>query len=444
MKRLLLCFFAIICVFCFSQAVFAADAEILNKNIKFTQGMSNINYIVDENRSTKLKISGEQTLKIESLQPVASLYLVWDTAPSQWFISTDDGKIIAGQTNDKFLHEYVYPFETPAGEGIAYNNLNISITDGVLCDIYFFSEGEAPAFVQKWNPPYNDADMLLLPTHADDEHLYFGGTMPAYSSDKKVQVAYFTIHSGEIYRQHELLDGLYAVGIRAYPVFSDFTDYYAESLEQAKGLYDEQAAIDYIYSLLCRFNPEVVIGHDVNGEYGHGVHKYNTYCLQKALEKDADNFDGHQVLKTYLHLYEENPIEMNWDIPLEQFQGKTAFEMAVEGFAKHKSQQKYFKVEQSGPYDCRKFGLYSTSVGNDVNKNDFFENITETMYSDYVEPPLPPVESTPLENEQPASSAPNAESKPQDSGSDNFKPWRIIISLCFLPLILLAFRKKKK
>lgn len=443
MKRLKMCILTVISVFCFAQTIYAADAEILNKNINFMQSTGNINYIIDENKSTKLKINGEQTLKIESLQPVASLYFVWDVAPSEWFISTDDGKIISGQTNDKFLHEYVYPFETPAGESIAYTNLNISITDGVLCDVYFFSEGETPAFVQKWVPPYNDADMLLLPTHADDEHLYFGGTMPAYSSDKKVQVAYFTVHSGEIYRQHELLDGLYTVGIRAYPVFSDFTDYYADSLEQAKGLYDEQAAIDYISSLLQRFKPEVVIGHDINGEYGHGVHKYNTYCLQKALEQGTDYINRHQVLKTYLHLYEENPIVMNWDIPLEQFSGKTAFEMATLGFAAHKSQQKYFTVEQSGPYDNRKFGLYKTHVGNDINKNDFFENITETMYSDYVAPPPPPVESKPTENQQVVQSKQSPESKPQQSGF-SFKPWYIAIPICFLPLILLAFNKKKK
>ena len=37
---------------------------------------------------------------------------------------------------------------------------------------------------------YEDADMLLLPTHADDEHLWFGGTMPYYAGELgyKVQV----------------------------------------------------------------------------------------------------------------------------------------------------------------------------------------------------------------------------------------------------------------
>ena len=46
------------------------------------------------------------------------------------------------------------------------------------CDVYAFGAGELPDWVQQWQPPLADADLLVLPTHADDEHLFFGGTMP--------------------------------------------------------------------------------------------------------------------------------------------------------------------------------------------------------------------------------------------------------------------------
>lgn len=390
MKHIINCILIICCVFCFSTLVYANEAENLIKTANITTSFGATSSITDSNRSTKANIKGDGEIKIEILAPAHSLYLVWDKYPTAWQLEAE-GEIIATSNEYKMLHEYVL---TPNVS--MHTSLTLKVSDGTLCDVYAFGEGEVPSYVQQWQAPYDDADMLLIPSHADDEHLYFGGTMPYYSQDKKLQVAYFTVHSGEIYRQHELLDGLYTVGIRAYPVFSSFSDYYADSIEQAKGLYKEADAIDFIAQLIRRFKPEVLIGHDVNGEYGHGVHKYNTYCLQKALPIAADT---HQVLKTYLHLYEENPIVMDWSVALDFFEGKTALDMAIEGFAKHKSQQTYFKVEASGPYDCRKFGLYDTQVGVDVNKNDFFENIDETMYSDYVTPPPPPVDSEPIQQE---------------------------------------------
>ncbi|MBP1577547.1 MAG: hypothetical protein J6C75_03610, partial [Oscillospiraceae bacterium] len=83
---------------------------------------------------------------------------------------------------------------------------------------------------------------------------------------------------------------------------------------------------------------------------------------------------------------------LDGDKPLEKFNGATVFEMAQRGFACHKSQQQFFEVEQTGPYDMRKFGLYRSLVGND-SSNDIFENIT--LYRD-VPKTEPVVESEPV------------------------------------------------
>ena len=67
---------------------------------------------------------------------------------------------------------------------------------------------------------------------------------------------------------------------------------------------------------------------------------------------------------------------MDWDTPLTRFDGKTGFEMAKEGFKCHVSQHKYeLAVIRNGRCSCRFFGLYRTTVGNDVTGKDFFENI---------------------------------------------------------------------
>lgn len=229
-----------------------------------------------------------------------------------------------------------------------------------------------------------------------------------------MQVAYLIRHGkarNEYMRTHELLDGLWAVGITAYPMISDFEDYWAGSLGRAKEIYDEEDILAYSVMLLRRFKPDVVIGHDLHGEYGHGVHMLCAESLTKAIPLAADasysprtaaGYGTWQIQKCYLHLYEENQVIMDWDVPLEAFGGKTGFEMAKIGYSYHSSQQqKWFAVKQEGDYDCRKFGLYYTAVGPDTGKNDFFEN---------VRPAEKPAGPAPLEPAEP--DTPNA---PDDS-----------------------------
>lgn len=219
----------------------------------------------DQNRSTKLDWSGG-TLTVESTEPITGLYLIWDRPPESWTGTAGSQTLSGGEYG--FLHEYL-PLESPV------TRAELTLPEGSrCCDVYAFGAGELPDWVQQWQPPLADADLLVLPTHADDEHLFFGGTMPYYAGElgKKVQVVYFTNHWAEPYRPHELLDGLWTVGIRNYPVMSSFVDQYADSLDYARTLYDEEEAVAWQVQQLRRFKPEVVVGHDVNGEYGHGVH----------------------------------------------------------------------------------------------------------------------------------------------------------------------------
>ncbi len=67
---------------------------------------------------------------------------------------------------------------------------------------------------------------------------------------------------------------------------------------------------------------------------------------------------------------------MDWRQPLEAFGGRTSFEIAEEAFRCHVSQQHTrYRVEDFGAGDCSLFGLYRSLVGEDIEKNDFFENL---------------------------------------------------------------------
>ena len=312
----------------------------------------------------------------------SSLYLKFEM-PATWTVTLPDGTVLEGG-KEGYLHEYM-----PLGQSVSSVELDL-MPGARFCDIYAFTDGEPPEWVQRWEPPCEEADLLLLPTHADDEHLWFGGAMPYYAGELgyEVQVVYLTIHSNYTVRNHELLDGLWTVGVTHYPIISErFPDEpRTKNYNTALKVFGYENVLDYEVEMLRRFKPKVVIGHDINGEYGHGAHRLCAKALLEAVEltndpsafpESAEKYGTFQVQKCYLHLWQENQIVMNWgQMKLAHFGGRTALDMAKEGFKCHDTQKKDYSVRDYGKNDCRKFGLAYTTVGLDTEgKNDMFEHV---------------------------------------------------------------------
>ena len=159
-------------------------------------------------------------------------------------------------------------------------------------------------------------------------------------------------------------------------------------------------------NLLRRFKPQVVVTHDLNGEYGHGQHRLCASTMLEAAELAADPasdpatvslYGEWNVPKLYLHLYPENQITLNWDFPLDAFGGQTAFQVSQQGFLCHLSQtnsifdnwmfganKEITQASQITQYSPCLYGLARSTVGADMNKNDFFENITTYAEQDAI------------------------------------------------------------
>ena len=353
--------------------------------------------LTDDNVSTYFSTD---TVSVKTDANISSIYIrLWDNAAS--YTVTIGDKIYKNE-ND-FLHSY---FKIPS-EARDCKEHTISFGEKVkVSDIFAFSNGTLPDWVQTWSAPYDRADLLLNTTHADDEQLFFAGVLPYYSCVKKyrVQVVYFTDHNkaNEAIRRHELLNGLWTVGIDHYPVISNFPDAYSENYNWAlTNLKNAGFTEDDVYAfqteMLRRFKPLVVIGHDLNGEYKHGQHILNAQTLTKAVEfannpekypESAQKYGLWDTPKLYLHLYDNNKIVMNWDEAYEELGGKTPFQVTQEGFQKHNSQHyTWFNTWLNGnnknitlaaqitTYSPCNYGLYRSTVGEDVAKNDFFENL---------------------------------------------------------------------
>lgn len=357
------------------------------------------------------------TLTLSADKPISAVYIIWNTEPSDYSIYENDINSGVGCTiTDRIMHKLI-KLQSPC------DRIIFKCPDGgSICDIYLFADNNFPDFVQDWRYPCAQADILILSAHADDEFLMFGGTIPYYAKERglQVQVAYMTNHWEEQPRPHELLDGLWTAGVKNYPVIGIIPDIPYQpifTLSEAAQLYDFEEVKEWFTAQIRRFKPSVIVTHDINGEYGHAAHKLAAKTVVDAVEISADPqafpdsaemYGVWDVPKTYLHFWQENSIQMDWEIPLESFGGITAGEAAALCYDKHKSQHIWgYSVNYGENWDCRQFGLYRSLVGSDTNA-DFMDNITPVTFEEITEPP------TETQTEPPAETKPQTEPSTQE------------------------------
>ena len=186
-------------------------------------------------------------------------------------------------------------------------------------------------------------------------------------------------------RRSELLNGLWHMGVRQYPVIGPFGDAYSTNMAVIYDQWGRERVRKYVMGLIRRYKPDVVVTHDRGGEYGHGAHKVtadaSVYCVENAANPSVlpalcEAYGAWTVKKLYLHMGEENVIRMDWNVPLSAMGGKTGEQLAQEAFLLHVTQQKTrYVVTDEGKTGNAKFSLVYTTVGPDIVGGDFFENV---------------------------------------------------------------------
>ncbi len=383
-KRLLVLIWALLLAFAIPCAA-SADNSAREIAITVSAGGETYGKLTDGSYDTTVTFSEGTTIVVapeNNEERIYGLYIVWAACPGEWTLRY--GNIVSQQGTHGFLHEYV------SVEGGAESVAMELMDREKLCYIKAYSEGTLPEDVQVWEPECEMADILLFSTHADDEILFFGGILPEYAGERGllVQVVYFSNYfGGTVIREHEKLDGLWTCGVRNYPVNGPFEDVYSETLSEAKKIFGYDDTLSFIVEQIRRFRPLVCVAQDVNGEYGHGTHMLTSAAMQEAVEisMDMDKYPDSvekyglwEVPKTYLHLYEENPLTLDCRKPLASFGGKTALEVASEAYKKHVSQQWcWFYVSDDYKYSIARFGLYRTTVGADETGDDLMEHLQD-------------------------------------------------------------------
>ncbi len=322
--------------------------------------------------------------------PCYGMYINWGKVLTEWEIQTqdDNGKWQRFYyTDERYYNQYI-----PLEGGLTHFRIQSLATGNepvmTIAEIRLLGEGFIPDWVQLWQPFEGKADIMVLVAHADDELLFMGGTIPYYTAErgKKVIVVYLAYMPSN--RNTELLNALWYCGVRGYPELAprSFKDVSPSTMKSVLTTWGEDKLYARITELIRKYQPDVLVTHDVKGEYGHAAHKAASYAVQRCIEyaaiqakypQSAASYGTWQVKKTYLHLLPDNPIRMDWRQPLDAFDGLTAFEVTENAFKMHRSQYAggKWKVQDDGPYDNSLFGLFFSTVGEDVLRNDFLEHL---------------------------------------------------------------------
>ena len=395
MLRRSLLFLMVLCLLPFSFSAVAAEeatAADLTSRCSFYAGSNRKTFsrCRDRNYRTWWQSQSGSGAWIEVTMPggesASGVWIQWYEHPHAWALQLPgEGKTWKTErfTDGVYLSEYL---ELPDGT----ERFRIANAPGVsrrmmIAELHVYGPGATAPEVQRWTPPAEKAELMLVVAHPDDEVLWFGGMLPTYAGERKKICQVCMMVPTMPYRRLELLDCLWTCGVAVYPVWAAYPDSFSATLQGQYKHWKKNGVYQRITGWIRQFKPDVLLTHDFGGEYGHGAHRVCAdavaHCLALAANPDKypasyKEFGTWNVPKCYIHLYGENVIDMDWRQPLSAFGGKTSFEVAEEGFLCHLSQQHTdYHVEDFGPWDNSLFGLYRSLVGPDEAKNDFFEHL---------------------------------------------------------------------
>lgn len=311
--------------------------------------------------------------------------LTWQTIPREAYVRALDanGAVLAehfaGEGAFTPLHAY---YDTP--EGTRTVEVEIPGCEAAVSELLVIEKDKVAPCVQKWRETAEKWDLMIVSTHQDDEHLFFGAVISEYAARGKEVGLTYMVDCGRD-RYSEALNGLWAAGLTNYPVFLGMRD---GIIDTKKGAYQywggAETVVDALVRQIRRYKPEVVLTHDFNGEYDNSQHMVTAECVAKAVElaqdptfqpDTAEKYGVWQTKKLYIHLYEENEVVFNWDAPIEGFGGLTGYEISQMCYNMHRSQQRWVQYGLGLAHDNRRFGLYFSTVGPDTGRNDLFENV---------------------------------------------------------------------
>ncbi|MBQ9188565.1 MAG: hypothetical protein IJ138_04510, partial [Clostridia bacterium] len=387
MKRLGLLLLAALLLL--APAAAFADSNI-NKNCTIEIHADNpvMKYLTDNTYSTTVTFNAGDWFRVQWTEknPVAALYWEWRYIPQKALVEqlNDAGEVVASREYANVIRFLtVFP-----EEGVSEIRMTVLEGSGAMAELFAYNERQVQPKAIVWEEPYDKADIMLVESHGNDDVLVFAAVIPPYT-ERGYHIQVVDIGCDTIGRQRKSSPGSYLQGLTHFKTFFEFVGLHTVTYNSFVKAWIEQDPRDPVEMLvrqIRRVKPEVVITHDINdGDFGDGSHKLTAEITQQAVAAasdpeqfpaSAEEFGVWQVKKLYFHMYPENQILIDVDTPLPNHDGKTARELSVQGMILwDKNETGQINGIRKDRYKASEYGLAFSTVGEDVNKNDFLENI---------------------------------------------------------------------
>ncbi len=292
-----------------------------------------------------------------------------------------------------------------------------------------------------WQPQPDQAAVMIVGAHPDDEGLFLGGVIPYYTQVRNLPVVLVDLVSSrpnnpveQATREQELRNAAWVYGMRNEPIFARFRDHSdlpggTGSLANTWNAWDgditngvadlngngvpdgREAAALYLAEQIRRYQPSVLVAHDQRGEYGHGAHQAASIVFQDAYTLAADasldiaGLDPWQADKLYIHMFQDyrdpgvpvlNHFYHDFSIAYPEMGGLSAAQVTDLGVLEHASEGGQNLLNAfAGNRFIEQWALRFSEVGGDTTgpmmidgsfyaqmaTGDFFENIDLSRFA---------------------------------------------------------------
>lgn len=389
MKKALFMLVCLLCLLC--TAAMAQEAQDITADCTFavSNGKGDMKKMFDEKYTTKWVSSRKGYLDITAPEGEAihGLYVSWSHYITNWRIDAKDENgnwVPVYETEDQFYNQYI-PLEG-GYQAIRMQCLSPDNDHALhISELKVLGEGEVPGWVQQWKNFTGKADLVLIATDPGDEYLFFGGLIPHYVAQGKEVMLCIIINTAAQYK-NELLNGLWHCGMTNYPYIAYFKPNLSTSMKQQYATWSEVQFVRHVTRIVRIYDPDVLVTHSRDGEVNDGGHKVCADAAIRAIRLAVDDkydigyglklYGNWALPKLYLHTPRTGDVVLDYNQPLDFFGGKTAQQIATEAYAMQSYQRRTAKtLPTDGAYNGAAYVLQYSAVGDDVQKNDFFENL---------------------------------------------------------------------
>ena len=268
----------------------------------------------------------------------------------------------------------------PAGTArVVFSTNNL---DSTLAELRVYESESISSLVQLWQGQNENTDVMVIVTNPGDELLYFGGLIPYCTGQgKSLTAVYMTGDSRDAMEQS--MSALWACGAQNAPVFLGLPQKDVKKYEDAVSLWDLEATVERLVTLIRAEKPDLIVTHNVEGENDNHQRTYTATIVRRAVLLAADPesypesfaaYGAWDVKKLYFHQYAANTINLDYSQKLDRF-GLSAQQVAELAFGSYTSLSKLNMSKYNQQYEAAAFGLIYTTVGDDEEKSGLFEHI---------------------------------------------------------------------